>query len=60
MESSFAIWSMLDSLDWRYLPDPGGLLDQNEALMSDLATISYASQLVEIQLDSDEKKQKNG
>lgn len=43
---------MLENFDWKFLPNPGGLLDQEEALMQDLSVISYQSQIVRQLIDA--------
>lgn len=43
---------LLERMEWQYLPDAGGLLDQPEALMDDLLTISYVRSRVEEMLKS--------
>lgn len=49
------MWSILEGIEWKHLPDPGGLLDQDQALMQDLSTIGHMSWLVEATLKSDGK-----
>ena len=37
----------MESFDWKFLPEPGGLLDQPEWLLDDLATIAWRKSVVE-------------
>jgi len=37
----------MESMDWKFLPDAGGLLDQDDALMRDLTTISWRKAQIE-------------
>lgn len=41
VEALWDLWKMMEALDWKHLPNAGGLLDQDEALMQDLMTISW-------------------
>jgi len=41
------LWKMMEALDWRFLPSAGGMLDQPEALMEDLLTISWRRDVIE-------------
>jgi hypothetical protein len=46
---AWQMFTWLEACDWQHLPCEGGLLDQPEALMDDLATISHRkSQLKEM------------
>jgi hypothetical protein len=47
LERAWAVWSLLESTGWRFLMAPGGLLDQPEALMGDVAVIAWLSSIVE-------------
>ena len=49
---SWKIWNLLESLDWRFLPDTGGILDQPEWLLDDLATISWRQHRVKDMMDA--------
>jgi hypothetical protein len=40
-EISWQIWNLLESLDWKFLPEQGGLLDQPDWLIEDLTTIAW-------------------
>ena len=51
----FKIWRLVESFEWKHLPDMVGLLDQEEALFDDLATIAWVSQMVEAHVESNEK-----
>lgn len=46
LEGAFKIWCLLQGLDWGHLPYGGGLLDQPEALMNDLVTISWRKGII--------------
>lgn len=37
----------MESFDWRFLPAQGGLLDQPDWLLEDLATIAWRKSVVE-------------
>jgi hypothetical protein len=54
-ESMFMLWLLMDALEWKHLPDEGGLLDQDESIMNDLSTMTFVSQKVKSMLD-DEKQ----
>jgi len=45
-ELSWRTWRLMEATDWRFLPYPGGLLDQPDWLMADLLTIGGLSQQV--------------
>ena len=47
LERAWAAWTLLESTGWRHLLMPGGLLDQPEALMGDVAIIAWLSSIVE-------------
>lgn len=47
LERAWVAWTLLESTGWRYLLTPGGLLDQPDALMSDVAIIAWLSSIVE-------------
>ena len=44
-------WTLMQATGWTFLPYAGGLLDQPEALMDDIMTISLTSQIVKAKLD---------
>jgi hypothetical protein len=54
-ETAWIVWTLLESTEWKHLPALGGLLDQDEALMIDIGTLSSVSAAVE-QMLKDEKK----
>jgi len=54
-DTSFAIWRLVDGLEWKHLPGGKALLDQDEALLDDLLTISYVSQMVEAMIKADKE-----
>lgn len=57
-DTSFVIWRLVDGMEWKHLPVQGGnILDVDEALLDDLLTISYVSQLVEAMIESNEKNE---
>ncbi len=58
-EAAWRVWTMLEATEWRHLPQAGGLLDQDEALMSDLAAIGARSSIVR-QMIEIEKQEQNG
>ena len=37
----------MEGFDWKFLPEPGGLLDQPDWLMDDLTTISWRKNVIE-------------
>lgn len=47
LDAAWTAWALLESTGWRHLLDPGGLLDQPEELMSDVALIAWLSSVVE-------------
>lgn len=47
LEAAWSAWTLLESTGWRHLLDPGGLLDQPEGLMCDVALIAWLSSVVE-------------
>lgn len=46
-QRAWSMWTLLESVEWKHLPDAGGLLDQSEALLLDLSTITYQSTVIE-------------
>lgn len=40
-EISWRVWNLLENLDWKFLPEEGGLLSQPDWLLEDLATIAW-------------------
>lgn len=46
LDGAFKVWCMLQGLDWSHLPYEGGLLEQPEALMNDLLTISWRKNII--------------
>jgi hypothetical protein len=50
IETAWRVWTFLDSIEWKHLPDPGGILDQDEHLMTDIATLARMSSLVREEL----------
>ena len=36
----------MQSFDWKFMPEPGGLLDQPDWLIDDLLTISWRHQIL--------------
>ena len=40
-EYAWSVWQVLESFEWHFLPEVGGLLDQDDCLMRDLQTISW-------------------
>lgn len=53
LEMAWGTWTLLEATGWRHLPFVGGLLDQPDVLMTDLATISWLSAIVEDILSGD-------
>jgi hypothetical protein len=53
LEEAWQVWVLLESTDWKYLPLPGGLLEQSERLMSHLGTISRVSRFARRQVRKD-------
>lgn len=41
------MWTLLETLDWKFLPFPGGLLEQEEWLMDDLAVIAWRRGIID-------------
>lgn len=35
------MWSQMKAIDWAHLPNAGGLLDQDELLMTNIFTIQW-------------------
>lgn len=56
-EKAWQVYTMLENIEWKHLPDAGGLLDQDEALMQDLSVIAYQSQIIRQMIDADKKEQ---
>lgn len=46
MELAYRTWAMLDATDWKHLPNSGGLLEQDEALMDDTFTVEFMARRV--------------
>ena len=46
-ELSWRIWCLVEAHGWEKLPFDGGLLDQPDWLMEDLATISWRKKIIE-------------
>lgn len=38
---------MMDNFNWRFLPQAGGLLDQDESLMRDILTVAWRKSVLE-------------
>lgn len=49
-EAAWTVYLQMEALEWKHLPDAGGLLDQNDALMEDLTKIRAAVWRVRQQL----------
>jgi len=49
------LYKTLDTRGWPHLPGTGGWLDQDEALMEDLATLSQLAYVLEAHIEVDEK-----
>jgi hypothetical protein len=57
-ELAWRVWTLLEATEWKHLPSE--LLDQDEALMSDLASISARSGIVRQIIEIEKKEQNNG
>lgn len=44
LETSWQAWMRMEATGWKFMPYPGGLLDQPEWLMQDLFRIRAASE----------------
>jgi len=40
VETAWRGWTLQEATGWRFLPCPGGLLDQDEALLMDILAIA--------------------
>jgi hypothetical protein len=40
IDLAFQMWAWLEGIEWRHLPDTGGLLDQEEQLMTNIIAIN--------------------
>ena len=49
LEGSWLMWTLLEAIEWRWSPDI--LKKQDEALMIDLATISWFNRRLKDQID---------
>lgn len=47
LETAWSVWTLLRSTGWKHLPNDGGLLQQDELLMRDVAIIEWLSSMVE-------------
>ena len=54
LERSWKVWTFLEATGWRFLPFPGGLLDQPDWLLRDLMTIAAVSERVRKELPEDD------
>jgi len=44
---SWKIWVLLESMEWKHLPYPGGLLEQPDWLFKDLFTIAWRKRWID-------------
>ena len=44
---SWKVWVLLENMEWRHLPYPGGLLEQPDWLFDDLFTIAWRRRWVD-------------
>ncbi len=51
-ELAWRAWTMIQATGWRFLPCPGGLLDQPESLMDDIMAIAISSQQIKSDMDN--------
>lgn len=47
LNKAWSVWMLLSSTGWRHLLEEGGLLDQPESLMDDVAIVEWLSGIVE-------------
>lgn len=47
LDAAWQVYQLMAATGWRFLPYPGGLLDQPEWLIDDLLTISYNHTIIE-------------
>lgn len=59
-QTAWLLFTLMDSTEWKHLPDPGGLLDQDETLMADVALLSRMSALVYAQLEANDENDDAG
>jgi len=50
LESAWKTFTLMEATGWRFLPQAGGLLDQDEALLLDVLTIASLNQRVKDRL----------
>jgi len=50
LDLAWLVWTLMEATGWKHLPLAGGLLDQPEALMDDLLTLSWLSGIVREQV----------
>ena len=55
MDTAWAVWTLLESTGWRHLLVDGGLLDQPESLMEDVAVIAWLSGIVAPEIERQHK-----
>lgn len=47
LETAWSVWTLLKSMGWEFLPKEGGVLDQPEQLMQDVAKVEWLSSIIE-------------
>ena len=52
--AAWLLYSMTDALDMKHLPGAGGLLEQDELVMEDVALLRRMGAFVRAQLEADE------
>jgi len=52
--AAWLAYILMDSADWQHLPDGGGWFNQDELLMTDIATLTRMASYVEAQIEADE------
>ena len=51
LELAWRTWTLMEATGWRFLPSPGGLLQQSETIMDDIIAIAAVSRRIQEQQD---------
>lgn len=46
LDLAWTVWVLLESTGWAHLPFQGGILEQPEAIMSDVSTIAWLASII--------------
>jgi hypothetical protein len=54
------MYVLLDSTEWKHLPEQGGLIEQDDLIMEEIALIAQKASFVRAQLEVNESEGLNG